>query len=128
MSITVRWGNEQRQFVLMTFSGEWSWGELHAREQVDLAALLAADSPPILMDLRGSIWRMTTGLNHQIAESGRIHAQAGVPLVIFSIADIGIGTLLVNAYRRYGSPDTRYCHETDYENARRGVLNHSLDL
>lgn len=124
MPITVRWGNEQHQFVLMTFSGEWSWEELHLREQRELAALLADSSPPILMDLRGSIWRTTTGLNHQIAESGRIHGQAGVPAVIFALHDTGIGTLLVNFYRRYGSPNTYYGHEPDFENALRVV--HSL--
>jgi hypothetical protein len=121
MPITVRWGNEQHQFVLMTFSGEWSWAELHAREQRELAAILTGCAPPILMDMRGSIWRTTTGLNHQIAESGRIHGQAGVPAVIFALHDTGIGTLLVNFYRRYGSPRTYYAHEPDFENALRVV-------
>lgn len=110
MAILVEWGNHQREFILVTFSAEWTWDEFRMLENDAIVGMInSLDRPcPLLLDMRRSMWRTSPTLHNEIVLSGKFHQSQQIPLVVFTVVDESIGMLLLNMYQRYGAANCKY--------------------
>lgn len=118
MAINAQWGNENQEYIIVTFRNEWTWNELHALESGDLSAMLQqSPSVPLLMDMRLGVWIRPPDLQREIMRSGQVHSQFGVSMVVFTLMDVAIGTLLVQMHSRYAGTNSDYVHAQDMNEA-----------